>query len=90
MYVVMTQECPEGYGFRMKKQAIKYAKEYAQSHPKTESSVYQITEAKINLIGKVYGNPRNPNLFWVEANGEPLGERALRIEPDGNISEIWS
>ena len=90
MYVVMTEECPEGYGFRMKKQAIKYAREYAQNHPKTESSVYQITEAKITLIGRVYGNPRNPNLFWVESTGEPLGERALRIESDGNISELWS
>lgn len=90
MYVVMNKECPEGYGFRMKKQAIRYAKEYAQSHPKTESSVYQITEAKITLIGRVYGNPRNPNLFWVTANGEPLGERALKIESDGHISEIWS
>lgn len=90
MYVVMTPECPEGYGFRMKKQAIKYAKEYAKTHPKTESSVYHITEAKITLIGRVYGNPRNPNLFWVESNRDHLGERALKIESDGNISEIWS
>ena len=90
MYVVMTEECPEGYGFRMKKQALRYAKEYAQNHPKSESLVYQITEAKITLIGKVYGIPRNPNLFWVESNREPLGERALRIESDGNISELWS
>ena len=90
MYVVITAEYPEGYGFRMKKKAIKYAREYAQNHPKTETSVYQITEAKITLIGRVYGNPRNPNLFWVESNRDPLGERALRIESDGNISEIWS
>lgn len=90
MYVVMTKECPEGYGFRLLRQAVKYAKEYAQNHPKTESSVYQITVSKITLIGRVYGNPRNPNLFWVEANGEPLGEHPLRIETNGSISEIWS
>lgn len=90
MYVVMTPEKPDGYGFRLLRQAAKYAKEYAQNHPKTESSVYQITETKITLIGRVYGNPRNPNLFWVESHGEPLGERALRIESNGLISEIWS
>lgn len=89
MYVVMCQKYPEGLGFRTKKQAVLFAKKYANDTPKCKVDIYQITQSKMNVVGRLYGNPRNPNLLYVDDETKMFGERPMKIESDGTISELW-
>lgn len=88
MYVVMCKTYPEGLGFRTKKQAVLFAKKYANDTPKCIVDIYQVTKSKMNVVGRLYGSPRNPNLLYVDDPFELFGERPMKIETNGSISEL--
>lgn len=89
MFVVMCKTYPEGLGFRTMKQAILFAKKYANDTPKCIVDIYQVTKSKVNVVGRIYGSPRNPNLLYVDDSSKLFGERPLKIETNGSISELW-
>lgn len=89
MYVVITPDIPDGMGFRTKQQAIRYARNYATASPKIKAEIWHVTANKIDLVGNVYGNPRNPNLLWVKDFLAPFGESPLPINGDGTVKNLW-